>query len=172
MYRALPLLLKGKDQYNWPPCTNKFRSTAFYSENIIYLFYKTSYLNEEVNCTEPFPFYWRGKDSTINLLVLTSIYQLFFIYKRFYTFFTKQAMLMRRLTVLSPSLLLKGKDSTIDLIVLTSLEQLLFILKILFIFFTKQATLMRRSTVHSPFPSVSAPWISLKLRVWMWCHVI
>ncbi len=26
-----------------------------YIENIINLFYKTSYLNEEVNCTEPFP---------------------------------------------------------------------------------------------------------------------
>ncbi len=59
---------------------------------------------------------------------------------------------MRRLTALSPSLLLKGKDSTIDLLVLTSLEQLLFILKILFIFFTKQAMLMRRLTVQSPSP--------------------
>jgi hypothetical protein len=28
----------------------------FYNENIIYLFYETSYLYEEVNCTENFPF--------------------------------------------------------------------------------------------------------------------
>jgi hypothetical protein len=49
------VLLKGKAQYSWPPCTNQFRSTPFYIENIINLFYKTSYLNEEVNCTEPSP---------------------------------------------------------------------------------------------------------------------
>jgi hypothetical protein len=28
---------------------------AFYIENFIYLSYKASYLNEEVNCTEPLP---------------------------------------------------------------------------------------------------------------------
>ncbi len=49
------VLLKGKAQYGWPPCTNQFRSAPFYIENIINLFYKTSYLNEEVNCTEPSP---------------------------------------------------------------------------------------------------------------------
>ncbi len=38
-----------------PPCTNSFRSAHFYIENIIYLCYKTSYLNEEVNCTEALP---------------------------------------------------------------------------------------------------------------------
>jgi len=38
-----------------PPCTNQFRLARFYIENITYLFYKTSYLYEEVNCTEPFP---------------------------------------------------------------------------------------------------------------------
>jgi hypothetical protein len=42
-------------QYSWPPCTNQFRSAPFYIENIINLFYKTGYLNEEANCTEPFP---------------------------------------------------------------------------------------------------------------------
>ncbi len=46
------VLLKGKDQYSWPPCTNKFRSAPFNIEKIINIFYKTSYLNEEVNCTE------------------------------------------------------------------------------------------------------------------------
>ncbi len=29
------------------------RSTHFLLKNIIHLFYKTSYLNEEINCTEP-----------------------------------------------------------------------------------------------------------------------
>jgi hypothetical protein len=32
-----------------------FRSAPNYIENTIYLFNKTSYLNEEVNLTEPFP---------------------------------------------------------------------------------------------------------------------
>jgi hypothetical protein len=48
-------LLKGKDQYHWPPCSNQFGSAHFYIEIIIYLIYETSYPKEEVNCTEPFP---------------------------------------------------------------------------------------------------------------------
>jgi Kelch motif len=48
-------LLKGKVQYCWPPCTKKFRSTTFSIENRIYLFYTTSHLNEEVNCTKLSP---------------------------------------------------------------------------------------------------------------------
>jgi hypothetical protein len=48
-------LLKGKAQYNCPPCTNLLRSSPFYIENIIYIFNKTSYLNEEVNRIEPSP---------------------------------------------------------------------------------------------------------------------
>ncbi len=32
---------------------NVCNTAAFYIENIIYLFYKTSCLNVEVNCTEP-----------------------------------------------------------------------------------------------------------------------
>jgi hypothetical protein len=32
------------------------RSAQFYIRNIIYLFYNTSYLNEEVNSVEPIPF--------------------------------------------------------------------------------------------------------------------
>jgi hypothetical protein len=43
-------LLKGKVQYNWPPRTNKSLINCFYI-----LFCKTSYLNEEAYCTEPFP---------------------------------------------------------------------------------------------------------------------
>jgi hypothetical protein len=48
-------LAEGKAQYSRPPCTNQFRSAPFYIENIINLYYKTSYLNEGVNCTEPSP---------------------------------------------------------------------------------------------------------------------
>ncbi len=37
-------LTEGKSKYSWPPCTNQIRSARFYFENIIFLFYKTSYL--------------------------------------------------------------------------------------------------------------------------------
>ncbi len=53
--RVREVLLKGMAQYGWPACTNQFRSAPFYIEKIINLFYKTSYFNEEVNCTEPPP---------------------------------------------------------------------------------------------------------------------
>ncbi len=46
-------LLKGKDQYGWPPCTYWFRSAAFQTEILFLLFYKTTYLNEEH--TDPSP---------------------------------------------------------------------------------------------------------------------
>jgi hypothetical protein len=48
-------LLKGMAQYSLPPCTNLFRSAPFYIENIINIFDKKSYLNEEVNGTGPSP---------------------------------------------------------------------------------------------------------------------
>ncbi len=38
-------LLKEKDQYSWDP--------TFHTENYVFLFYKTTYLNEEVNRTLP-----------------------------------------------------------------------------------------------------------------------
>jgi hypothetical protein len=41
--------LKGKTQYSSTPCTNQLRSVDFD------ISYKTSYLNEEVNRTEPSP---------------------------------------------------------------------------------------------------------------------
>ncbi len=44
---------RGKNQYDWPPSTNLFWSSAFYIENITYILNKKSYLNEEVNGTEP-----------------------------------------------------------------------------------------------------------------------
>jgi hypothetical protein len=46
-------LNKGKDQYSWPPSTFQFRSAAFHTETTF--FNKTTYLNKEVNCTEPSP---------------------------------------------------------------------------------------------------------------------
>ncbi len=46
-------LLKGMAQYSSPPCTNQFRLTIFNTDIIFSLFITTSYLNEEVNCTEP-----------------------------------------------------------------------------------------------------------------------
>ncbi len=49
------VLLKGKAQYRLPPCTSQVRSASFNIESTIYLFYKTSSTNEEVNCTEPSP---------------------------------------------------------------------------------------------------------------------
>ncbi len=49
--KAREVLLQGKAKYGWP-CTNQFISAPFYIKNIIKLFFKTSYLNEEVNCTE------------------------------------------------------------------------------------------------------------------------
>ncbi len=48
-------LLKGKDQYSLPPCTNEFGSTAFRTDQNIFLIYETSYLNEDVNRIEPSP---------------------------------------------------------------------------------------------------------------------
>ncbi len=43
----------------------------------------------------------KGKASVIDLLVLTTLYLLIFKLKILFTFFTKQATLMRRSTVLS-----------------------------------------------------------------------
>ncbi len=48
-------IVKWKDQYGWPPCTNFFSSADLYIDNITYLCDKTSYLHVEVNCTESFP---------------------------------------------------------------------------------------------------------------------
>jgi hypothetical protein len=47
------VLLKGKAQYSWLPCTNLLRLAPFYIVKFFHLFYKTSYLNEEVNCIDP-----------------------------------------------------------------------------------------------------------------------
>jgi len=62
-------LLKGKSQYIWPPCTNSFRLVAF-DYAILLTFCKTSNLNEEVNCTDPFPLVsvpWSDTCSTVHI---------------------------------------------------------------------------------------------------------
>jgi hypothetical protein len=45
--------------------------------------------------------YWGGRANTVDLLVLTSLDELIFILKIIFSFFTKQATLMRRSTVQS-----------------------------------------------------------------------
>ncbi len=45
--------------------------------------------------------YWRGRLNTVDLLVLTSLDQLIFIWKILFIFSTKLATLVRRLTALS-----------------------------------------------------------------------
>ncbi len=54
--------------------------------------------------------YWRGRLSTVDLIVLTSLDQLLFKLKILWTFFTKQANIMRRSTVssLPPHLVFPG----------------------------------------------------------------
>ena len=60
----------------------------------------------------PFPgkSYWRGRLSTVGLLVLTSLDEFLFVLKISFTFLAKQAGLMRRSTVLSlpPQLVFPG----------------------------------------------------------------
>jgi len=38
------VILKGKTQYSWPPCTNEFKSSHFYIENIFSFFTKQATL--------------------------------------------------------------------------------------------------------------------------------
>jgi hypothetical protein len=45
--------------------------------------------------------YWRGRLSTVDLLLLTSLAQLLFVLKILFTFFKKQGTLKRRSTILS-----------------------------------------------------------------------
>ncbi len=64
-------LLKEKDQYRWPPCTDQ---AAFHTEKII------SKLCSELYRQTGNP-HWRERISTLDLLVLTSWDQLLFIQK-------------------------------------------------------------------------------------------
>ncbi len=54
--------------------------------------------------------YWRGRLSTVDLLVLTSLDQLLLYWKLWFTFFTKQASLLRRsiVLILPPQLVFLG----------------------------------------------------------------
>ncbi len=45
-------LLKRKAQYSGPPCTNFLDQLISILQTLFSFFYKTSYLNEEVNCPE------------------------------------------------------------------------------------------------------------------------
>ncbi len=175
MYRQ-GSLTEEKAQYSWPPCTTNFRSAPLYFEITTYLFYKTSYLREEVNCTEPFPsvsvlcMYRQGSltegegSVLVDVLVLTILDLVLYILKLLLTFFTKQATLMRRSTVLSISLqlvfpvcigrevLLKGKAQYGWPACTNYFRSAPLYIEIIIYLFTKQATLVRRSTVLSlPF---------------------
>ncbi len=66
-------LLKGKDQYNWPPCPNLFRLAPFHIETVFFFFTFENNINEEVNCTVAFPF-WEGS-LDVALLSLSLIFE-------------------------------------------------------------------------------------------------
>ncbi len=94
--------LKGKEQCRWPPCTILDHWLLILK---LYIFYKLTLLGKEVNCTElslsvrfPGEFfftprarkpYWKGRLSTFDLLVLTSLDQLFLISQAWFSSFTK-----------------------------------------------------------------------------------
>jgi hypothetical protein len=63
---------------------------------------KLQWTSCQSQCTEPGKPFWRGRLSTIDLLVFTGLNQLILLMETF--FFTKQATLIRRSTVLSLSL--------------------------------------------------------------------
>jgi hypothetical protein len=48
-------LLKGKAWYSWPPSLLTSLDQLLFYINILLTFFETSYLNEEVNCTERSP---------------------------------------------------------------------------------------------------------------------
>ncbi len=68
--------------------------------------------------------YWRGRLSTVDLLVLTGLDQLLLIVKILFTFFTNQATLMRRSTVLSFSLRLVFPASPLTRLSVGTLPQI------------------------------------------------
>jgi hypothetical protein len=90
----------------------------------IYFFYQTSYINEEGDCTEPSPTvritwhhilppslmvctgesYYRGRISTVDLLVLTYLDQLLLILKVYIYFFYKTSNINEEVDCTEPSL--------------------------------------------------------------------
>jgi len=65
------------------------------------LFYQRGY-HRCLSTKKPGNPHRRGRPSTFDLLVLTNLRQLLFLLKILFTFFTKQATLIRRLVVLRP----------------------------------------------------------------------
>ncbi len=96
--------------------------------------------------------YWKGRLSTIELLLRTSLNHLFLIFQKLFTFLQYQlyywaSSSYEMIWKFSPgNPYWKGRLSTADLLLLSSLNQLLLLLKT-FLLFTKQANLMRRSIV-------------------------
>ncbi len=89
---AREALRKGKTQYSWPPCTlvllfRLVQICCFLHWKCYLPFYKSSYINKE-----PGKPYGRGRLSTVDLLVLTSLNQLVFI-KNFFLPFHKTRFL-------------------------------------------------------------------------------
>jgi hypothetical protein len=105
-------LLKGKAQYGWPPCINKFRSAHFHVERIIYNCCKTSYLMRRSTVLS-LPI--RLMFSTVDLLVSTNLDQLIFMLKELFTIVANK---LRRSIVLSLSLQLVFPDVNIKLLCL------------------------------------------------------
>jgi hypothetical protein len=77
----------------------------------------TSFSYRKSILIEPGKPYWRGRLSTVDLLVLTSLNQLLFTFKIFFTLFTKQGNLTRRWTVLSFPLQLVFPDWTLKALI-------------------------------------------------------
>ncbi len=66
--------------------------------------------------------YWRGRLSTVNLLVQTSLNKMLLIFKTLFTFVQKRCT----------CLLMKGRLSTVNFLIITSLDKMLLIFKTLF----------------------------------------
>jgi hypothetical protein len=149
--------LKEKAQYSWSPCTNLFKLAPFYIEYIIYIFNKTRYLNEKVNCIEPPPSLsipwlcyklWsrnpKQKCSLVEWVILALEIGEFQSWGNHqlcgYGSMTRGQMITSWYSIVLEKLMknkkkvgkaqtlkkLKGRLSTVDLLVLTSLDQLLF----------------------------------------------
>jgi len=62
--------MKGKDQYSWTPRTSLFRSAAFHTQTIYFLFYKTTYVDEDVNWIDRSPSLRFPELSILGMIVL------------------------------------------------------------------------------------------------------
>ncbi len=98
------LLLKGKPSTVDLVLTSLYK-LLWYCKHYL-LFYKTSYLNEEVNSTKPSPSVreplLKGKPRTVDLLVLTSLEELL-CYCKHYLLFYKTSYLIEEVNSTKPS---------------------------------------------------------------------